>query len=393
MNARQLFLHHVAQTSEAPLMLEIEKADGCWLIDSAGNKYLDMISGIAVSNVGHNNADVKNAISEQIEKYMHIMVYGEFVESPQIKYAQWLAAHLPEPLQSVYFVNSGSEAVEGALKLAKRFTGRPEIISFQNAYHGSTMGALSAGNNEERKNAFRPLIPDNTVLQYNDFTQINHITTKTAAVLIETIQAEAGVLLPKKNYLQAIRNRCNETGALLIFDKCQTGFGRTGKLFAWEHSGVIPDVIILGKAIGGGMPLGAFVASKNMMDVFTNGPILGHITTFGGHPVCCAAGLAAATFIISNKLVEQSIAKADRIKSALNSEKIIAIRNCGLFFAIEFESMDINFALNKKLIAAGLMVDWFLFAPNCLRIAPPLTIADDEIDYACKVINAVLSDM
>ncbi len=392
MNARQLFLHHVAQTSESPLMLEIEKADGCWLIDGNGNKYLDMISGIAVSNVGHNNVDVKNAISAQIEKYMHIMVYGEFVESPQVKYAQWIAAHLPEPLQSVYFVNSGSEAVEGALKLAKRFTGRPEIISFHNSYHGSTMGALSAGNNEERKNAFRPLIPDNTILNYNNFEQINHITEKTAAVLIEPIQAESGVILPLDNYLQAIRNRCNETGTLLIFDECQTGFGRTGKLFAWEHSGVIPDVIILGKAIGGGMPLGAFVASKKMMDVFTNGPILGHITTFGGHPVCCAAGLAAAEFMVKNNLVGSSIAKAELISKLLTSNKIIAVRNCGLFFAVEFESMDINFALNKKLVATGLMVDWFLFAPNCLRIAPPLTISDSEIIYACKLINDVLSE-
>jgi acetylornithine/N-succinyldiaminopimelate aminotransferase len=392
MNARQLFLHHVAQTSESPLMLEIEKADGCWLIDGNGNKYLDMISGIAVSNVGHNNADVKNAIAAQIEKYMHIMVYGEFVESPQVKYAQWIAAHLPEPLQSVYFVNSGSEAVEGALKLAKRYTGRPEIISFHNSYHGSTMGALSAGNNEERKHAFRPLIPDNTILNYNEFEQINHITDKTAVVLIEPIQAEAGVILPLDNYLQAISNRCKETGTLLIFDECQTGFGRTGKLFAWEHSGVIPDVIILGKAIGGGMPLGAFVASKNMMDVFTNGPILGHITTFGGHPVCCAAGLAAAEFMVKNNLVESSIAKAELINKLLTSNKIVAVRNCGLFFAIEFESMDINFALNKKLVAAGLMVDWFLFAPNCLRIAPPLTISENEITYACKLINDVLSE-
>ncbi|MGB4928759.1 MAG: aspartate aminotransferase family protein, partial [Chitinophagales bacterium] len=299
---RQQFLQHIAQTSQSPLMLEIEHADGCWLFDANGKKYLDLISGIAVSNVGHNNAEVKTAIYNQVEKYMHVMVYGEFIESPQVKYAKWISNHLPAPLNSVYFVNSGSEAVEGALKLAKRVTGRPEIISFHNSYHGSTMGALSAGNNEERKNVFRPLIPDNTILNYNDFDQLELITENTAAVLIEPIQAEAGIILPEANYLEAIREKCNATGTLLIFDECQTGFGRTGKLFAWEHSNVIPDIITLGKALGGGMPLGAFVAAKVHMDMFTQNPILGHLTTFGGHPVCCAAGLAASEFIEKNNL-------------------------------------------------------------------------------------------
>jgi len=270
---RQQFLQHIAQTSQSPLMLEIEHADGCWLFDANGKKYLDLISGIAVSNVGHNNAEIKSAIYNQVEKYMHVMVYGEFIESPQVKYAKWISDHLPSPLNSVYFVNSGSEAVEGALKLAKRVTGRPEIISFHNSYHGSTMGALSTGNNEERKNVFRPLIPDNTILNYNDFDQLELITENTAAVLIEPIQAEAGIILPKPNYLNSIREKCNATGTLLIFDECQTGFGRTGKLFAWEHSGVIPDIITLGKALGGGMPLGAFVASKMHMDMFTQNPI------------------------------------------------------------------------------------------------------------------------
>ena len=389
---RQLFLRHVAQTSSTPLMLEIVKADGCWMFDVNGKKFLDMISGIAVSNVGHNNQDVKLAITNQLDKYSHLMVYGEFVESPQVQFATWIAAHMPAQLDSVYFVNSGSEAIEGALKLAKRVTGRPEIISFYQSYHGSTMGALSAGNTEERKNAFRPLIPDNTVLSYNNFDQINLITEKTAAVLIEPIQAEAGVILPQSGYLQAIRNKCDETGTLLIFDECQTGFGRTGKLFAWEHSAVVPDIITLGKAIGGGLPLGAFVASQEKMNMFTHAPMLGHLTTFGGHPISCAAGLAAANFTITQNLVANSLAKAERIVSKLQHHKIKQIRNSGLFFAIELSSVEVNMTINKKLIEAGLIVDWFLFFSNCLRLAPPLTIADDEIDYACDLILSALND-
>ena len=389
---RQLFLRHVAQTSSTPLMLEIVKADGCWMFDVNGKKFLDMISGIAVSNVGHNNQDVKLAITNQLDKYSHLMVYGEFVESPQVQFATWIAAHMPAQLDSVYFVNSGSEAIEGALKLAKRVTGRPEIISFYQSYHGSTMGALSAGNTEERKNAFRPLIPDNTVLSYNNFDQINLITEKTAAVLIEPIQAEAGVILPQSGYLQAIRKKCDETGTLLIFDECQTGFGRTGKLFAWEHSAVVPDIITLGKAIGGGLPLGAFVASQEKMNMFTHAPMLGHLTTFGGHPISCAAGLAAANFTITQNLVANSLAKAERIVSKLQHHKIKQIRNSGLFFAIELSSVEVNMTINKKLIEAGLIVDWFLFAANCLRLAPPLTISNDEIDYACDLILSALND-
>lgn len=392
MNNRQLFLQHIAQTSTSPLALEIVKADGCWLFDVNGKKYLDMISGIAVSNVGHNNKSVNAAIISQVEKYMHIMVYGELVEAPQVQYAKWITEHLPPQFESVYFVNSGSEAIEGALKLAKRYTRRTEVISFKNSYHGSTMGALSAGNNEERKNAFRPLIPDNTILDYNNNAQLDAITHKTAAVLIEPIQAEAGVLLPDEAFLLALKNKCLSTGSLLIFDECQTGFGRTGKLFALEHTTVIPDIVVLGKAVGGGMPLGAFVASKEMMDAFTHAPMLGHLTTFGGHPVCCAAGLAAAMFMEQNNLIEQSLAKAQRIKSSLKSSKIIAIRNKGLFFAIEFESMELNMALNSKLIDAGIMIDWFLFAPHCLRIAPPLTISNEEIDFACATINRLLAE-
>ena len=372
-------------------MLEIDRADGCWLYDMGGKKYLDLISGIAVSNIGHNNKKVKEAITSQLDKYMHVMVYGEFVESPQVKYAKWLSDHLPDNLSSVYFTNSGSEAVEGAIKLAKRYTGRTEVISFKNSYHGSTMGALSVGNTEERKNAFRPLIPDNRILTYNNFAEIDFITEKTACVLMEPVQAEAGVILPEENYLSAIRKKCSEVGALLMFDECQTGFGRTGNLFAFQKFSIIPDVLILGKAVGGGMPLGAFISSREIMQVFTENPFLGHITTFGGHPVCCAAGLAAAHELMNFNLIDQVEKKAQLFKEKLIHPKIKSIRNCGLLFAIHFESADFNLQLNKKLIGKGLLVDWFLFAADCLRIAPPLIISDEEIKDACEIIIDTLN--
>ena len=383
---RQLFLNNIAQTSDAPLMLEIEKAEGCWLYDVNGKKYLDMISGISVSNLGHQNTAIKKAIRDQLDKYSYLMVYGEFIQSPQIKLAEWLTAHLPQNLNAVYYTNSGSEAVEGAIKLVKRITGRTEIISFRNSYHGSTQGALSLGNNEERKNAFRPLIPDNRILDFNNFDQLEFITERTAAVIIEIVQAEAGVILPSANYLTAIRNKCNATGALLIFDECQTGFGRTGKLFGFEKYNVIPDVLVLGKAFGGGMPLGAFIASKEMMDTFTNHPVLGHLTTFGGHPVSCAAGLAATEELMRLNLISDVERKAELIKKNLIHPKIKSIRNSGLLMAIEFESAEFNLALNRKLIEAGLLTDWFLFAPNCLRIAPPLIISDEEMEFAVEKI-------
>ncbi len=389
---RNLFLNHIAQTSDAPLLLEIDSADGCWLTDVHQKKYLDLISGIAVSNIGHNNFVVKEAIKNQIDKYMHIMVYGEFIESPQVKYAEWLTQHLPKNLNSVYFTNSGSEAVEGAIKLAKRFTGRTEVISFKHSYHGSTMGALSAGNSEERKNAFRPLIPDNRILEYHNLEDLNWISDKTACVLIEPVQAEAGVIIPTENYLNTLRQKCTAHGALLMFDECQTGFGRTGSLFNFQKINIIPDVLLLGKAVGGGMPLGAFISARDIMQVFTNQPFLGHITTFGGHPVCCAAGLAAAQQIIDLDLIKDVETKAQIFISKLHHAKIKAIRNSGLLIAVQFETAEFNLALNQKLIAAGILTDWFLFAPDCLRIAPPLTISISEINMACDTIIGLLSD-
>lgn len=389
---RNLFLQHVAQTSDAPLMLEIERAEGCYLYDIKNKKYLDLISGIAVSNLGHNNAKVKDAIIAQVNKYMHVMVYGEFIESPQVKYAKWLSDQLPDNLDAVYFTNSGSEAVEGAIKLAKRFTGRTEVISFENSYHGSTMGALSAGNSEERKNAFRPLIPDNRILRYNNFEDLDFITERTACVLIEPVQAEAGVILPAENYLKALREKCNQKSVLLLFDECQTGFGRTGSLFNFQKIDIIPDVLLLGKAVGGGMPLGAFISARHIMQAFTNQPFLGHITTFGGHPVCCAAGLASSEQLIALELIQEVETKAQIFISKLQHPKIKAKRNSGLLLAIQFESAEFNLALNQKLMRAGILTDWFLFAPDCLRIAPPLTISISEINFACDTLLELLEN-
>ncbi len=392
MHHRQLFLRHVAQTSGAPLAIEITQAAGNWLWDADGKKYLDLISGIAVSNIGHGHSAVKSAINDQVDKYMHVMVYGEIVQSPQVQYATWLTNHLPSTLNSVYFVNSGSEAVEGAIKLAKRVTGKTEIISFRNSYHGSTMGALSVGNTEERKNAFRPLIPDNTVLTYNDPAAIQAISSRTAAVIIEPIQAEAGVITPNSEFLQQLREACSTHDAMFILDECQTGFGRTGTLFAFEQMNLVPDMLVLGKAVGGGMPLGCFIADIASMQAFTHDPVLGHITTFGGHPVCCAAGLAAAQVLEDEKLMEHIPNLLQVFTSKLQHPKIKSFRHAGLLMAVEFYSVEDNFSIIKKLIDKGLFVDWFLFATDCMRLAPPLTLTRHEAEHACEIILAVLNE-
>lgn len=387
MHNRRIFLEHLAPTSDAPLAMEMLRAEGVYMYDADGKAYLDLISGIAVSNIGHGHPKVKAAITAQVEKYMHLMVYGELVQSPQVQYAKWLTDRLPATLNSVYFVNSGSEATEGALKLAKRCTGRPEVVSFRQAYHGSTMGALSAGNEESRKNAFRPLIPENRVLPYNDVHALQHITSHTAAVLIEPIQAEAGVIIPDPAYLPALRRRCDETGALLIFDECQTGFGRTGTLFHFEQTGVVPDILLLGKAVGGGMPLGAFIASREHMRKFTSDPVLGHITTFGGHPVCCAAGLAAAQVLEEEDLLAQVSDKGKIFDSYFAQHpRIKGFHRSGLFMAIHIGDVARNMQIIHDLIAEGIFIDWFLFAADALRIAPPLTISEQEIHTACKRI-------
>lgn len=393
MNSRHLFFEHISQTSETPLALEIEHAEKCMLTDVSGKKYLDLISGIAVANLGHNNKKINKAVKKQVDKYMHLMVYGEFIQSPQVQFAKLLTDLLPENLSSIYFTNSGTEAVEGAIKLAKRYTGRTEIISFKNSYHGSTSGALSLGNCEERKNAFRPLLPGNTILEYNNFEQLQYITTNTAAVFIEPVQAEAGVILPEKNYLTQLRKICDETQTLLVFDECQTGFGRTGKLFAFEKYEVLPDMLCLGKAIGGGMPLGGFVASKEIMQSFVSNPVLGHLTTFGGHPVCCAAALASLEILTTKKIISSVERKSNLFKKLLAHPHIKAVRCAGLLIAVEFSSAELNMQLNKKLLEQGIFTDWFLFAPHCLRIAPPLIISTEEITFACEKIISSLNSL
>ncbi|HMU10192.1 MAG TPA: aspartate aminotransferase family protein [Ferruginibacter sp.] len=390
MTNRQLFLTHMGQTSDAPLCLEIVRAEGCKLYDADGKEYIDLIGGISVCNVGHRHPKVIDAIKEQVDNYLHIMVYGELVQSPQVQYARKLTDHLPASLNSVFFTASGSEATEGAMKLAKRFSNRTQIVSFKNSYHGSTQGALSVMGNEYWQQAFRPLLPDILQLNYNSFEDIDNITERTACVIAETVQAEAGVIAPQHGWLKALRKKCDETGTLLVLDEIQCGFGRNGTLWAFEQFAVVPDILLLGKALGGGMPLGAFVADKKIMDSLTHDPVLGHINTFGGHPVCCAAGLAAFKVLLDEKLVDGVKAKEQIFISLLHNSNIKAVRSRGLMMAVEFESFEINKKIIDALIAKGIFTDWFLFAANCLRIVPPLTISDEEITLACTKIIAVL---
>lgn len=391
MNQRQLFLAHVGQTSEAPLALEIVKASGSSMWDINGKKYIDLIAGISVCNIGHCHPKVIEAIKKQVDDYMHIMVYGELVESPQVAYAKMLTDHLPASLNSVFYTASGSEATEGAMKLAKRFTERTQIISFKNSYHGSTQGALSIMGDEYWRNAFRPLLPDTMQLNYNSFTDLENITERTACVIAETVQAEAGVLVPQNNWLLALRARCTQTGTLLVLDEIQCAFGRNGTLFAFEQFDVVPDILLLGKALGGGMPLGAFIANKKIMDSFTHNPVLGHINTFGGHPVSCAAGLAALNVLIQENLMDGVKQKEQLFLSLLHHPSIKAVRSCGLMLAVEFESFEFNKKVIDALIEQGIFTDWFLFAANCLRIVPPLVITNEEIATACEKLIQVLN--
>jgi acetylornithine/N-succinyldiaminopimelate aminotransferase len=386
-----LFLQHLAQTSPAPLGLEIVKAEGCQLRDAQGKKYFDLIAGISVCNVGHRHPKVVKAIKKQVDQYLHLLVYGELVETPQVLYAKLLTEHLPSSLNSVYFTNSGAEAVEGAMKLAKRSTGRTQMVAFNKSYHGSTQGALSIMGDEYWRNAFRPLLPDIIHLDYNSFEALDEITERTACVIAEPVQSERGVHSPAAGWLRSLRTKCDETGALLVLDEIQTGFGRTGTLWAFEQYGIVPDILLLGKALGGGMPLGAFIADKKIMDLLMADPVLGHITTFGGHPVCCAAGCAAMKVLLKEKLMEQVEEKEHLFCDLLKHPKIKDIRSAGLLMAVEFDS----FETNKKVIAAcihadekstGVLVDWFLFSPQCLRIAPPLTISKKEIRKACGIL-------
>lgn len=391
MTQREIFLRHVGQTSPAPLALEIVKADCCTLYDASGREYIDLIGGISVANTGHRHPQVIRAIQEQLEAYLHVMVYGEFVESPQVQYAQLLARNLPPSLNAVYFTNSGTEAVEGAMKLAKRVTNRTGIIAFEQSYHGSTQGALSIMGDEYWRNAYRPLLPDIQHLVYNDFGSLDQITRQTACVIAETVQAEAGILAPSPAWMQALRTRCTEMGALLILDEIQAGFGRTGKLWGFEHFDIVPDIILLGKALGGGMPLGALIADKQLMDAFTENPVLGHITTFGGHPVSCAAGKAALEALLEEGWINQVTAKEELFKELLVDPQIRAVRSFGLWMAVEFDSFDTCKKVMDDCIAGGLLTDWFLFAPHCLRISPPLIISEQQLKQAASIILSSLS--
>jgi len=390
LNQRELFLKHIAQTSPSPLAFEIKKAEGCLLYDTNGKEYIDLIGGISVANIGHRHSKVVEAIKKQLDAYMHVMVYGEFIESPQVLYAKLLTDNLPPSLNSVYFTNSGAEAIEGSMKLAKKITNRTQIIAFRNSYHGSTQGALSIIGDEYWRNAFRPLLPDVLHLEYNSFRSLDEISEKTACVITETIQAEAGIIVPSKEWLQALRKKCIEFGTLLILDEIQAGFGRTGKLWGFENFEIVPDVLILGKALGGGMPLGAFIADKKMMDAFTENPVLGHITTFGGHPVCCAAGMATMKVLLDEKMIDGTKEKEELFRSLLVHPKIKTIRSFGLWMAVEFDSFETNKKIIDHCIQNGIMTDWFLFAPNCLRISPPLIVSENHITDACKkILNAI----
>jgi acetylornithine/N-succinyldiaminopimelate aminotransferase len=390
MNNRQLFQRHIAQTSPTPVALEIVSASGNYLFDASGKKYLDLIGGISVCNIGHRHPKVVEAIKKQADDYLHIMVYGELVQSPQVQYATLLASHLPASLDCIYFTNSGAEATEGALKLARRVTGRTDVIACNKSYHGNTLGALSIMGDEYWRNAFRPLLPGIWHYNYNSQELIDAINEQTACVFIETIQGEAGVIEPNLAWLQALRKKCTDTGTLLIFDEIQCGFGRTGKLWGFEHFGVIPDVLLLGKALGGGMPLGAFVSSFDHMQTLTANPVLGHITTFGGHPVCCAAGMAGMHALLGENLIDDVAEKTNFFHELLVHPAIKAVRSKGLLMAVELDSPDLVSSALQVCLEKGLFSDWFLFAPECIRLAPPLTITKDEIKHACSVIISSL---
>lgn len=390
---RQLFLNLLGQTTPYPMMVEIVKAEGVWMFGPSGEKYLDLISGVSVSNTGHRHPDVIRAIRDQIDSYLHLMVYGEMIQSPQVRYAEKLLSVLPAGMESCYFVNSGSEAVEGALKLAKRYTGRSRIISFRNSYHGSTHGALSIQGSETYKNAFRPLLPDVFIGDFNDDSSLDLINENTACVITEPVQAEAGIILPQNGFLSKLRQKCTDTGTLLIFDEVQTGFGRIGFMSASEKFGVTPDIIVLAKALGGGLPLGAFISTRKIMSSLMYNPPLGHITTFGGHPVSCAAGLAALEVIIREDLAGSAIEKAEIFKHELRHPVLKEIRGEGLLLAAVTGDAGMTGTIIRNAPEYGIVLDYFLFFPEAFRIAPPLTITREEIFYGCKQILKLLDDV
>lgn len=389
---RERFFRHVAQTSDAPPAVEFTSAEGCHLTGSDGRKYIDLISGISVSSLGHRHPEILEAIHAQVDRHLHVMVYGEFILSPQVELATRLAGLLPENLSTVYFTNSGAEAIEGAMKLCKRYSGRTQLAGFRKSYHGSTQGALSITGDDELQRSFRPLLPDILHLRYNEAEDLALITERTAALFMEPLQAEAGGILPSRDYLQAVRRRCTETGTLLVFDEIQTGMGRTGSLFAFQDTGLVPDVLVTGKAFGGGMPLAAFISSAEIMSSLTNDPVLGHITTFGGHPVSCAAGLAALAVLERDGLAKEAKRKEQLFRTRLTHPAIRSVNGRGLLLAVEFDSAATNFRVIQSCMEKRLVTDWFLFAPNCLRIAPPLVISDELIHEACDILLSAIDN-
>lgn len=392
---RQIFFQHLALPSQMPLGLEVERAEGIYMYSPEGKRYIDLVSGVCVNNLGHRHPAIVRAVKDQLDNYMHLMVYGEMIQTPQVKLAQRLTDLLPRNLNSVYLVNSGSEAIEGALKLAKRFTGRTEIIGFKNSYHGGTHGALTMLGNEEMKYAYRPLLPDVRFLQFNSKEDLFQITERTACVLVEPVQAEAGVIMPKDDFLMTLRQRCSETGTLLIFDEIQTGFGRTGKLFCFMDYNVTPDILCIAKAMGGGMPIGAFIADKRIMLTLTHNPDFGHITTFGGHPVSAAAAIATLEELTKNpNLINQVDEKGAIYELALKNHSLVkGIRRKGLLISVELPTVEINQKIIQELLQNGLVTDPFFFMPQAFRIAPPLIITKDEIALTLELINKTFKNL
>ena len=393
MNNRQLFLQHVAQTSAFPLALEIERAEAMYIYDTDGKAYMDMIAGIGVSCLGHRHPNVIAAAKAQLDLYLHTIVYGEFVLAPQVQLAKLLSDNLPTSLDSVYFVNSGTEATEGAMKLAKRYTGRHEFVACRNSYHGSTQGAMSLNSDDYFTSAYRPLLPNVKHINYDCEWCLQQITEATAAVVMETVAAESGIYPPSEGYLKKVRARCDEVGALLILDEIQVGYGRTGTLWAFEQHGVVPDILLLAKGMGGGMPIGAFVASRDMMQCFADNPLLGHITTFGGHPVCVAAALATLQTLLSSNFIEEAKRKELLFRELLVHEKIVTVRGVGLFLGIELSDFDFLQRVIQHCLKKGLITDWFLFNSKTMRLAPPLIITEDEIRTACSIILEALDEV
>jgi len=392
MSLSQSFYEHQAQTTDSPYGIEVESAEGIYIYDTSGKRYMDLISGVAVSNIGHRHPKVVKATKRQLDKYMHVMVYGEYIQKPQAELAEKLTSLLPDSLNCLYPVNSGTEANEAALKLAKRITGRTELISFNNSYHGNTHGSLSVTGNEHKKFRARPLLPDVKFIEFNTISDLSQITTKTAAVIIEPIQGDAGLRIPSQEFMTSLRDKCTATGAQLIFDEIQTGFGRTGPLFAFEHFNVIPDILTIAKGMGGGMPIGGFISSEEKMALLRNNPMLGHITTFGGHPVCCAAALANIQVIEEENLLDSVDAKGQLFRELLEKNSLVTeVRQIGLMLAIELDNFETVQKVVQNCLERGVIGFWFISCNNSFRLAPPLTISEIEIREACKIINEVMN--